>query len=789
MRAKIFLMAIMVVAMLMPTSALADGIIIPEPPVCDPGPCPPIPHPVEQLAIRYHRVVVTIEDQFAVIHVDQVFYNPNDWTVEGTYIFPIPLGAAINAFTLWIDGKPVNGEVLDADQARQRYEQVVRQLRDPALLEYAGRNAVQARIYPIPPRGERRIELEYTQVLPADNGLVSFIYPLNTEKFSTLPLEEVSVSVEVSASQPIRAVYSPSHKVAINRENEYRVRIGYEESNVIPEKDFALYYSLGEEQAFHLMTYRDPSDLTDPDGFFMLLLAPRPMQPKEVISKDVLMVLDRSGSMDGEKFRQAKEAIRYILQHLNPGDRFNIITFSTGVDSLAGRMRPVSDVNNAVDWMDRTNAEGSTDINWALLEASTMVDRERPVYLIFLTDGLPTEGIVDSQQILDNFQEAAPSNLRVFPFGVGYDVDTFLLDSLAQNHHGRSSYVLPDERLDEDLSAFYEKISTPVLTDLSLDFGKILTYDIYPQPLPDLFTGSQVLIVGRYRQSGESEVILSGFVNGERHTFRYPEMTFSMDTSEKNGSDASIPRLWATRKIGYLLNQIRLQGPDKETIDQIVKLSIRYGIVTPYTSYLVTEEMPLGTDEQERIASEQYNQLQAQPPLAASGQEAVQKAVIQGSLSQAEGAAELPDDYTDIVALVGSRTFVYKDSVWVDTAFDPENMPTVKVGFLSDDYFVLAGARSELAAAFALGQAVIAVSDGIAYEVVKEDEATEPITITSTASPVPTERPDVTEAPTIGPSQFADHTISPGRLACAASLLPLIVLPFGLLIARRRYKK
>ena len=783
MKAKIILITITVIAAFIPTSALADGIIIPEPPICDPGPCPPILHPMEQLEIRYHHVVVTIQDQVAVIHVDQVFYNPNDWTIEGTYVFPIPLGATINRFTLWIDDKPVEGEVLDADQARQQYEQVVRELRDPALLEYAGRNAVKANIYPIPPRGERRIEIEYTQVLPADNGLVNFIYPLNTEKFSRLPLEEVSVSIDIKASQPILAVYSPTHKVDINREDQFRVRIGYEENNLLPDKDFALYYSMGEAQTIHLLTYRDPSDLYDPDGFFMMLLAPKPIQPREIISKDVLLVLDRSGSMDGEKLRQAKESVRYILQHLNPEDRFNLITFSTGLDSYAGRMRPTSDVHEAVDWVDRTNAEGSTDINRALLEASAMVEKERPVYLIFLTDGLPTEGVVESQQILDNFQLAAPPNLRLFVFGLGYDVDTFLLDSLAQNHHGRSSYILPDEKLDENLSEFYEKISTLVLTDISIDFGKVLTYDVYPEPLPDLFAGSQVVIVGRYHQGGKSDVMLTGIVNGDRQTFHYPETNFSVDKFEDNDLESSIPSIWATRKIGYLLNQIRLQGPDKETIDQIVKISIRYGIVTPYTSYLVTEEMPLGMGEQERIASEQYRQFQVEPPSSTSGQEAVQKADLQGSLSQAESAADLPRGYTDIVTSIGSHSFVNKEGVWIDTSFDPEAMSIVKVAFLSDDYFDLASAHSEIGAAFALGQEVIVVSNGIAYKVVKEGEVTQPVKIP------PTKGPDSTVVPYTTSPQSTPPNTSPGRMSCMTSYIPFIILPFGLLIKRRWIKR
>jgi Ca-activated chloride channel homolog len=202
----------------------ADGIIIPEPPPCRGGDCPPFPfphpRPISQLVIRYHHVDVKIEDQLAVTHVDQVFYNPNDWAVEGTYMFPLPLDAVVTQFILWVDGEPVEGKVLDAQEARRTYEEIVSSLRDPALLEYIGRGALQASIFPIPPKGERKIELQYTQALPADRGLINYVYPLNTEKFSALPLESVVVRVEIESSQPVRAVYSPSHPVNIDRQGE-----------------------------------------------------------------------------------------------------------------------------------------------------------------------------------------------------------------------------------------------------------------------------------------------------------------------------------------------------------------------------------------------------------------------------------------------------------------------------------------------------------------------------------------------------------------------------------------
>jgi Ca-activated chloride channel family protein len=786
MKKKLALLVVLLLALsgVFTKPVYADGMIIPVPP-CDMLPCPtvyPVP-PMEQLVIRYHHVTVKIEDQVAVTHVDQVFSNPNDWPVEGTYTFPLPRDAAVSNFTLWMDGQPVKGEVLSADQARQKYEEIVRTLRDPALLEYIGQGAVQAHIFPIPPQGERRIELEYSQVLTANNGLVQYTYPLNTEKFSALPLESVSISVQIHSSQAIRAVYSPTHTVSISRPDDNHAVVGYEANNVRPDADFALFYSVGESQAFHLLTYRDPTDPTDPDGFFMLLMAPSPQSDVKPLPKDLILVLDHSGSMEGEKIDQAKTALRFILAHLNPDDRFNVISFSTDLDSFASSLRPASEAPQASSWVDQVSAGGSTDINRALLEAASMASPERPTYLIFLTDGLPTEGVTKSQDILNNFAEAAPSELRLFAFGVGYDVDTFLLDSLAEEHHGSSTYVLPGQALDEVVSGFYGSISTPVLTNLNLDFGTLSVYDLYPDPLPDLFSGSQIVIVGRYHQGGTTDITLRGQVNGSQQEFTYPGQVFTSDSRGGSNVLAELPRLWATRKVGYLLNQIRLKGPDQETIDQIVKLSIRYGIVTPYTSYLVTEPAALGAGAQEQIAGQAYNDLQAAPTMAPSGAQAVQKAAGEGALQSAQVAPSAPVEAADVLRIVGERTFILADGVWTDTAFDPEKQATTKVAFLSDAYFTLAKSSPDLADPLALGERVIVVFNGTAYEVVSSGPASTPVVFQATAiSPVVAATLPVQSTPAVQgltPAlQPSDEPLNP-----SASLLVLAVfLPACLVV-------
>jgi Ca-activated chloride channel family protein len=718
--------------------ALADGIVIPVPP---PGvPIVDVPY----LTIKYHRVTVTIEGQVATTHVDQVFVNESRHEVEGTYIFPLPEEAAISEFSMWVDGEKLESQVLERDEARRIYESIVRQRRDPALLEYVGRNAFQASIYPIPPGGERRVELEYSEVLAVDNGLVEYIYPLNTEKFSPRPLEEVTVNVTVQSNEPLKAIYSPSHSVDVVRRGDHNATVGYEEYGVKPDRDFVLYYTVSpEDVGLNVLSYQ-PGEGSE--GFFLLLAAPRvDVQDQVVIAKDVILVLDVSGSMRGEKIEQARQALHFVLDNLNDGDRFNIIAFSTATQAYARDLVWADERGEARDFVDRLEANGSTDINRALLEAAAMADAERPTILVFLTDGLPTAGEVDIDRIIANVGGAAGDNVRIFPFGVGYDVNTVLLDTIAENHRGASGYVRPEEAIDEKVSAFYAKVSTPLLADLALDLGDIRTSDVYPYPLPDLFAGSQLVVVGRYRDGGETTIRLSGEVNGQPQVFHYEGVRLQ----QESGGAEFIPRLWATRKIGYLLQQIRLHGEEEELVDEIVDLSVRYGIITPYTSFLV-EEPELALREEGRAQIVETVVVEAPAAAEVAGEAAVDRSEGEKLLSQAAAPAAAPTMIASAsggneqalaspVRYAGDKTFVLHEGAWVDTTFDPDRMETVPLGFGSDDYFALVAARPEWGPYLALGDHVIVVLDGTAYEIREGDAPAlelPPAEVTQPADPV-----------------------------------------------------
>lgn len=738
------------VALIAACPARADGIIIPIPI----PPRPPEPMPIKSLAIKYHEVTVTIEEQIATTHIDQVFLNELPYDIEGDYIFPLPERASISQFAMWVDGQRLEAQVLEKEEARRIYEEIVRERRDPALLEYVGRNAFRARIFPIPARGEKRIELEYTEVLPRDGGLVRYAYPLNTEKFSTKPLEHVRVEVHLAARGGLGAIYSPSHEVQVNRESATLATVTYEVQNVRPDRDFLLYYALeGDALGLNVLSYKEPGE----EGFFLLLLTP-PAQvaPEHAVPKDVYFVLDVSGSMRGEKLAQAKEAARYILDHLNAEDRFNIIAFSSGLRTFAASPQPLGAREEAYAFVNELQAGGGTNIARALEEALRQARPGRPQMILFLTDGLPTEGETNSGKIVARAQELATEEVRLFAFGVGYDVNTALLDLLAQTLHGATSYVRPDEDIERALSAFFDKVSLPVLTDLRLDFGEARVEETYPDPLPDLFAGEQIILVGRYRQPGRVTIRLKGRAESEPQAYTFEGVEF-----RERGGSALIPRLWATRKIGHLLTQIRLHGPNRELVDEIIALSVRYGIVTPYTSFLVDETEDVLSTEGRRVVAERTFQEQAlavQPagvgsggPGWATGKGAVDQSIAQSALRSSE-TASTPD--VEQVRVLGAKAFVLRQGVWTDTLYESRHMRPERVSFGGARYFDLLRQYPSLGAYFALGERVLVVWEGKAYQVVPgEEEASE----TAVPQPTPTRLPP--EAPS--PPQPTSPAVTP----------------------------
>lgn len=690
------------------------------------------------LEVARHHVDVEITETVAVTAIDQTFYNPNSQQLEGEYIFPLPDDVAVERFTMFMNGKEVAGEMLNADEARKVYESIVSRMRDPALLEYVGSRMFKARVFPIPPQGEIRITLNYAQTLRADAGLVGYTYPLNTEKFSAAPLRELGIRVKIRSGQPMLTVFCPTHNVSIDRDSERSATVGYEAKNVHPDKDFTVYYQTSDKPfGLSVLTYRE----SDEDGFFMARVSP-PFETDEgnVLPKDVCFVFDTSGSMAGRKLDQAKAALEFCIANLNASDRFNVLTFSTEVrpfrDGLVSASREAR--NDAMGMVSKLTATGGTNINDALLLALKQrpAGDERRFMLIFLTDGLPTVGTRDVAEILRNVSEANDDRTRLFAFGLGNDVNTRLLDKLAEENHGTREYVAEEEDLEVKVSSFYSKVASPVLNELSLAFGGAGVYDVYPQTLPDLFKGSEVVVFGRYANGGDHRVTLAGRADEGEKRFE-----FDAPFTKRSLENDFLPQLWAIRKVGFLLDELRLHGETKELKDEIIALGKRYGIITPYTSYLIAEEaemqaaqgvVPAGADAAVSSALHRRSRraqvaMEAAPADAAAvtGAGSVAQSVMNSALQKNVGffggamdeirENQFSEAGERIVNQLGAQTF-YKDADrWVDSRYDGK-ADTIKVKLFSEQYFDLVAKHPELRPLFAQGPNVVVVFGGQVYE-------------------------------------------------------------------------
>ncbi len=673
----------------------ADGFIIPVP---KPG------ENIPPLTVKYHRVDVQIINQVAKTSIDQVFINNYHRDIEGIFVFPLPEKVAISEFSMYIGEKKIEGEILDSDKARRIYEDIVRRLKDPALLEYIGRNMFRARVYPIPAGGEKRIKITYSEILRSESDLVRYVYPLNTERFSLHPIKEVAISVKIESAIPLASIYSSSHKVSIRKEAEGEARISFEGKDIKPDKDFILYYGLSQQDVgISLLSSRGLKE-----NYFMLLAAPRYLKRKErVLNKNLIFVLDSSGSMSGRKILQAKEAVRFIINHLDKRDRFSIIDFDDGVNTFSPEIIPATPENRykALSFVDEIEDAGGTNINEALLRALRMVKPgERPNYILFLTDGRPTVGITGTAEILKNISQSNTQRSRIFVFGVGNDVNTELLDRISSDNRGPSVYVSEDENLELAVSNYYEKIASPLLSDLKVEIKGIEVMDVYPRTLPDLFRGSQLILVGKYKGEGPASVVLQGKVGKEERTFVLKDRKLGQDEAND-----FLPRLWATRRIGYLLQEIRLQGEKEELVDEVKRLGLKYGIVTPYTSFIVTEEESLTL---EAAAPEAKAALTAREVTGAGAVKAARVSQKMKTLDQAIEVASVKIKYKK------DKTFYLKDGYWVDSEYQ-EGASVEEVRFNSDEYFRLLAEHPGIAAYLSVDKKIILCYKGISYKIVE----------------------------------------------------------------------
>jgi Ca-activated chloride channel family protein len=676
----------------------------------------PPPQTPASWAVESRFVDMQVRNQVASVSVTETLLNTCGRVFEAEYYIPIPDGASVDQLTLTVNGHELTGEILSADRARRRYEDIVRRKRDPALLEYAGMGCIKVSAFPLEPGKPAQLSLHYSMLCPKEGDVVELQFPLANARHSSAPVKEIRVIAEIHGQAELLNIYSPTVQIDTRFRGDREATVTYTTANCYPSADFVVYFTEdNREIGATFLTYFPERNK---DGYYMMLVSPsHGANSSSPIAKDILIVLDRSGSMSGEKIKQARDAVSFVINNLNADDRFDFITYNGGVESCFGSLTSATRKNRdtALDEVDRVEASGGTNIHDALTEAmdelvsssrqaSLIGSPTRPAYVLFLTDGLPTVGTTDEQRIIDDARKANELNARLFCFGVGYDVNVRLLDNLSNDQNGKSAYVKPDENIEEKVSSLYSKIKNPVMTDLRAELEGFRLRDRHPDMLRDLFENDQIVQVGRISNDGDgyrnTTLKISGTYLGEGETFSYP---VEVNTSNRRSSYKFIEKLWAQRRVAFLLNEVRLKGQNEELVNEIVDLATRYGIVTPYTSFLADENQMLsdasGVKSQVKSMSRTlHEETVGAAPQAASkslSDMSMSYYITPNSSLHARGARDTEAKWnSDPIQTIGGEPFYKRAGYWIqstltkiDVTKDLGSYPRIQR--YSEEYFAL----------------------------------------------------------------------------------------------------
>ena len=578
--------------LLIPVSAMGQGIFLHDR-ILPPDNSSPLRW-TPQFTLQAISVDANINDQIAKTQVSQTFKNNSNRTIETTFVFPLPSDAAIENFTLMVDGKELTGKLMAADKAKEIYQGYVRKFQDPALLEWVGHGMFKSSVFPVPAGKQRKVIFTYSQLLKKDHRLVNYQFPLSTAKYANGPVGKLEVRVAINSTHEIKSVYSPTFKAAVERTDENHAVVTYQRENITPTSNFKLYFDTVDGKIGASLLSWWPKE--EENGYFMLLASPEVnTDDVQQVDKTILFVVDHSGSMNGKKITQAREAAKFVVNNLSDNDTFNIFRYSDGVENYKPELQRYSPNtrSSAINFINDTFAGGSTNINDALKAAvGSLTDSDQPTYVVFLTDGMPTVGVTDEMQIVSNFESANTGGARIISFGVGHNVNSRLIDRLTAASNGQSVYVAPDENIETAVSRLYSKIAAPILTDVSVDYGLLNDANaaavnrIYPKKPIDVFANTQVVIVGRYNIAGKSTIKMMGNVNKTEQEFSF---NVNFARQGEGNEHRFVEKLWASRRIGEIIDQLDLNGQNEELVKELVDLSVEHGIMTPYTSFLADE--------------------------------------------------------------------------------------------------------------------------------------------------------------------------------------------------------
>jgi len=465
--------------------------------------------PAGGIKIESIRAAVHIREHTARTTLDIAISNTGRRDDQAVLVLPVPDGAVVSAFAFDGPGSEPTAEILPKDEARRLYDSIVARVLDPALLEFAGYSLIRSSVFPVPAGGTQRIRLTYENILGGDGNRVDYVLPRSESLAARRPWD---VTVEIESAHPISTVYSPSHEIDRERLGPGRFALRVATAAQLEPGSFRLSYLLDRGGvSASLFAYPDP----EVGGGYFLLMAGLPADADKAtgrVDREVTVVIDRSGSMAGEKLEQVRAAATQVIEGLDADEAFNIIDYASAVSTFAAapvRKTP-ENIEAARRYLAGIRPAGGTNIHDALLEAlrQPTIDGTLPLVL-FLTDGLPTIGRTSELDIRGMVEAGNAHGRRIFTFGVGEDVNVPLLDRVAESTRATATYVLPDEDVELKVAQVYRRLYGPVLSEPTLrttdSSGAVTTrlvQELIPRRLPDLFAGDQLILLGQYREEG-----------------------------------------------------------------------------------------------------------------------------------------------------------------------------------------------------------------------------------------------------------------------------------------------
>lgn len=689
-------------------------------------------------------VRVELVDRVLRYEITETYVNRGNRVGEADFMFPLPKGAAFQDLKLSINGQMVSGETMNADRARQVYEEIVRRQRDPALLEWMGYGLLRARIFPIAPGEEKKVVVRFQTVAEREGDAlrVDYFRGAATNQWATNQdaQSRTSFFLTYPADPMYGTAYSPTSSIFEQRYGDDADRpdgsggSSFASSSRRSMRRFEIREARGEVTLLIPVRRSNSAAITmlanapgNDDGFALITLSPPAVRPA-AIPRDLTFVIDVSGSMSGEKIEQARAAGKQLLQTLSPMDRFRLIDFSSDVRTFRDDFSVATRENiRAADrYLDQLEAQGSTNISGALDEAlSSKVQAGRLPIILFLTDGQPTVGERDASVIAANVAKQRGPR-RLFTFGVGADLNVSLIEQLALEGRGTASFVRPEESVERAVGIVASRLTSPLVTDVRVHADGVRLLKMHPSGPMDIFAGEDLVILARYDGSGDATLRFDGQTTSGPVTW-----TSRVNFPDRTRENPFVARLWATQRIGYLSAEKRKHGDSQEIDDEIRSLGEQFGIPTEFSSYLVVEP---GMNERRLTgtAGGQLNSVVTGVATAGTGSVAVPMTVGAAPSVQFEAAktAAAQRSATSLSAIdaistarndtnvrrSGNVTFVLRDGVWTDVRYKKSGT-VLRVKPYSDAYFKLLELEPDLRDALAVGERAIVVGRSMAIEI------------------------------------------------------------------------